>query len=352
MFGPSGFFLPADQGNAVDNGNDVELIHTSEGGFNSLYRVCKNGRFFVYKALKEEYRGNLMYEDLLTKDFNIGFTLNHPNICQYYAKIQHPSIGSCIVMEWIDGQTLEELLNRTEIADNLAQKIICEICDSLEYIHCKQVIHRDLKPANILITHNGQNVKLIDFGLSDTDSYATFKSPAGTRLYAAPELIAGETADTSSDIWSLGMIINEISSKYRNVAERCLRRNRHSRYSTAAEVKLAILKEKLRKIRKAFGWVMAILIATAACIALWMNDNQTIMDQEAVHDSVAIPDSTLTNEIPGHDEVQTKTEPIAQQPSEQKTQTSETPAKETPVKETITTEELEDLFNSAVQSIL
>ena len=352
MLGPSGFFLPADQGNAVDNGNDVELIHTSEGGFNSLYRVCKNGRFFVYKALKEECRGNLMYEDLLTKDFNIGFSLNHPNICQYYAMIQHPVIGSCIVMEWIDGQTLEELLNRTEIADHQAQKIICEICDALEYIHCKQVIHRDLKPANILITHNGQNVKLIDFGLSDTDSYATFKAPAGTRLYAAPELIAGETVDISSDIWSLGMIINEISSKYRNVAECCLRRNRYSRYSTASEVKLAILKEKSRKIRKAFGWVIAILIATAACATFLMNDHQGIMEQEIVHNSAAVPDSSLTHDTPASEAVQTKTEPIARQPIEQKIVTSEPPAKETSAKETITTEELEDLFNSAVQSIL
>jgi hypothetical protein len=76
------------------------------------------------------------------------------------------------------------------------------------------------------------------------------------------------------------------------------------------------------------------------------------MEQEAVHDLAATTDSTLANEAPVSDEVQTKTEPIAQQPSEQKTQTSEPPVKETPVKETITTEELEDLFNSAVQSIL
>ena len=58
MLGPSGFFLPSGPENADTASNDLELIHTSKDGFNELYRVCKNGRFFVYKALKEEFRGN------------------------------------------------------------------------------------------------------------------------------------------------------------------------------------------------------------------------------------------------------------------------------------------------------
>ena len=140
MLGPSGFFLPSGPENADTASNDLELIHTSKDGFNELYRVCKNGRFFVYKALKKEYRGNLMYEDLLTKDFNIGFSLTHPGLCQYFAKISHPEIGSCIVMEWIDGCTLEELISSGHIDKMLAEKIICEICDALGYMHRRQVI--------------------------------------------------------------------------------------------------------------------------------------------------------------------------------------------------------------------
>ena len=182
MLGPSGFFLPAGAGNTDHDSNDLELIHSSEEGFNELYRICKNGRFFVYKALKAEFRGNNLYEDLLDKDFNIGFSLNHSGICQYYAKIAHPVIGNCIVMEWIDGCTLESLISKGKIEGKLAKKIICEICDALDYMHRKQVIHRDLKPENIIITHNGLNVKIIDFGLSDTDSYGTLNVPAGTRI--------------------------------------------------------------------------------------------------------------------------------------------------------------------------
>lgn len=56
-----------------------------------------------------------------------------------------------------------------------------QTCAALDYIHRRQIIHRDLKPENIMLTGNGGNVKLIDFGYSDTDSYAVLKQPAGTR---------------------------------------------------------------------------------------------------------------------------------------------------------------------------
>ena len=57
------------------------------------------------------------------------------------------------------------------------------------YIHAKQIVHRDLKPSNIMITHNGNHVKLIDFGLSDNDDFALLKQPAGTPGYISPEQI-------------------------------------------------------------------------------------------------------------------------------------------------------------------
>ena len=263
MLGPSGFFLPSGPENADSASNDLELIHTSKDGFNELYRICKSGRFFVYKALKKEYRGNLMYEDLLTKDFNIGFSLTHPGLCQYFAKISHPEIGNCIVMEWIDGCTLEELIVSGNIDKPLAEKIICEICDALGYMHRRQVIHRDLKPENILVTHNGQNVKIIDFGLSDADSFAAFKAPAGTRIYASPELLAGEPIDNRSDIWSLGVIIGETHTYYRNVAARCLLRDREKRLASAEDVKRAVMNEGVRKFWKAVLWVAVCGVAAA-----------------------------------------------------------------------------------------
>lgn len=269
MFGPSGFFQNISDADPSVSPADLEIIYDSEDGFNVLYRVCKNGRFFVYKALKPEFRGNPLYEDLLMKDFNIGFSLTHSGICQYYGLVDAPSVGKCIVMEWIDGCSLRELISEHKIDRKLAKKLICELCDALEYVHKKQVIHRDLKPENILVTYNGQNVKIIDFGLSDTDSYNVFKAPAGTKVYAAPELLAGDQIDGRCDIWSLGLIMNEITAYYSNVASSCLKRNRDRRFRTALDVKKAVLATESRKLFNAVSVAVLVVLGFGGLSWLW-----------------------------------------------------------------------------------
>lgn len=372
MLGPSGFFLPSGPENADTASNDLELIHTSKDGFNELYRICKSGRFFVYKALKKQYRGNLMYEDLLSKDFNIGFSLTHPGLCQYFAKIRHPEIGSCIVMEWIDGCTLEELIATGDIDKSLAGKIICEICDALGYMHRRQVIHRDLKPENILVTHNGQNVKIIDFGLSDADSFAAFKAPAGTRIYASPELLAGEPIDSRSDIWSLGVIIGETHPYYRKVAEKCLVRARGKRYASAEEVKNAILHESSRKFWKAVLWVAASVVAAilaagiaASYLAGFPSEGTTEPQQKEEisspvrnnTDSTLVPAPQQTGqpapqtETKSHNTAHKSPKKVSKATVDETTETQiEVP--EQKAEENIDAEALEDLFKEAAGQIL
>ena len=321
----------------------MELLHTSEEGFSQLYRVCKNGRFFVYKALKEEFRGNLMYEDLLTKDFNIGFSLTHSGICQYFGKINHPVIGNCIVMEWIDGCTLEELISSGSITRSLTEKIICEICDALDYMHRKQVVHRDLKPENILITHNGHNVKIIDFGLSDMDSYGTFKAPAGTKIYAAPELIAGEGVDGRCDIWSLGVIMAEMHPFYSHIWKKCLVRELDRRHPDAISVKKAVIKEMSRKVWTCILWCMIALgVTMGALTSIYTEKNTQAAEQS--EDKTAI-DAIVADSTASRSSGQTET------PSGiiTKTKTEDTTP---PPAENLDADALEALFNDAAQSIL
>lgn len=371
MIGPSGFFLPSGPDD-INYSNNLELIHSSKDGFNELYRVQKNGRFFVYKALKPELYGNLLYEDLLTKDFNIGFSLSHPGLCQYYGKISHPQIGSCIIMEWIDGCTLEELMAEGRIDRTLARKIICEICDALGYMHRKQIIHRDLKPENILITHNGQNVKVIDFGLSDADSFAVFKAPAGTRAYASPELIAGEAIDVRSDIWSLGVIIDELHPYYKKVAQKCLIRNREARHASAEMVKKDVLREGSRRFWSRAAWAaFAVCIITGAII--WRGSDlaqpdsspaATVSETPQTDSSTAI-EQTVKEELatehkdsPVHKvSAPAKTNNKSNRQTPSTAQTPVTPAApkqsaSTPSEESIDAESLEDLFNQAARQIL
>lgn len=217
---------------------DLRLLASSEVGYSELWRCREEGKFLILKALKPQYRNVPVYEDLLRKEFSLGYELEHPNICRTYGYKHYPELGHCIMMQWIDGEPLRSML---PISDRkLSRKIISQLCDVLEYIHSKQVIHKDLKPENILITHNGQNVKLIDFGLSDSDDYAFLKFHAGTQAYAAPELLSGGKIDCRTDVYSFGKVLQELPENHARVVARCTKENPDERYCDMAEVRRAL----------------------------------------------------------------------------------------------------------------
>ena len=241
-----------------------ELVSSSPESYCDIWRADKDGRFRIYKALKSEYAGDQVYERLLRKEFEIGYSLDHPNICEYYAFVNLPPLGNCIEMEWIDGCSLDSLLPRGTVGKTLAVKIINETCDALSYMHSKQVVHRDLKPSNIMLTYNGNNVKLIDFGLSDTDAHSVLKGSAGTQVYASPELISGKTVDFRSDIFSLGCVIDRLSPTYARVARKCCQRAPAKRFQSALDVKKAIERKPLAPF--AVAAVALVLLGSA----LWL----------------------------------------------------------------------------------
>jgi len=218
----------------------LKLIHSSERGFCDVFRIDRGGRFRALKCLKPEHRGDPLYENILRKEFEIGYSLDHPNICEYYTYTQIEGLGNCIEMEWVDGRTLEEVITGTQPSKDLTDHILDGICDALSYLHSKQILHRDLKPTNILVTYKGDNVKLIDFGLSDSDTHSILKSPAGTVDYTAPEVLNGGAANIRSDIYSLGVIMYRLTRKYHRIARKCCESRPSARYSSAAEVKKAI----------------------------------------------------------------------------------------------------------------
>ena len=244
-----------------------ELVSSSPESYCDIWRADKDGRFRIYKALKSEYAGDQVYERLLRKEFEIGYSLDHPNICEYYAFVNLPPLGNCIEMEWIDGCSLDSLLQRGAIGKTLAVKIISEICDALSYMHSKQVVHRDLKPSNIMLTYNGNNVKLIDFGLSDTDAHSVLKGSAGTQVYASPELISGKTVDFRSDIFSLGCVIDRLSPTYARVARKCCQRAPAKRFQSALDVKKAIERKPLAPFAVAAVAAVALVLLGSA---LWL----------------------------------------------------------------------------------
>lgn len=252
-----------------------EVIHTSGSGINVLYKNQNHGRSRLFKGLKPELRGNHLYEELLRKEFEIGYSLNHPAICEYYSFGHIPDKGLCIGMEWIEGQTLEARLN-DGLSETLCRKILVEICDALDYMHHRQVFHRDLKPENIMITNKGNNAKIIDFGFSDADVIQFGREPAGTAAYAAPELLSKGVVDGRSDIYSLGLIMLRMPSAFYSIAKKCTCEKPEDRYQTAAAVKKALLEHHRPK------WIIPVVLAILAIAAAVLIMTPSAPDQEMV----------------------------------------------------------------------
>lgn len=214
---------------------NLKEFYVSESGHARLFTATKYGKRFMLKCLKKDFLYTPVYQQALSKEFEIGLQLEHPNICHTIELEQVDGLGTTIVMEYVDGDNLQALIDRQQITPSLAEKIVGQLMDALEYMHNKQIIHRDLKPSNIMVTHNGQNVKIIDFGLSDSDSFYVLKTPAGTSGYIAPEqLLPGAKSEARADIYSLGCVINDIanvtnSNKLKKMAALCTTRDTNLR---------------------------------------------------------------------------------------------------------------------------
>lgn len=258
----------------------VEL--TTQSRFNQFYKVKRFGRWFILKGLKPEYASEAIYVSLLKKEFELSAELSHPNIVVTILKEDNPRIGPAIMMEYIDGMTLNEFL-ATNPSTQQRQKVVLQLLDAMQYIHSKQITHRDLKPSNILITRNGLNVKIIDFGLADADNYAIFKQPAGTVSYAAPEqMVSGSTIDCRTDIYSFGLILNEIfPKKYGTIVRKCTQSDPSKRYANAADIQHAIHRQtQLRKLMLPI--ILSVLLLTALFFLLFnsTNDATTYSDPQ------------------------------------------------------------------------
>ena len=252
---------------------DIKEIETK--GYSSLHTAIYLGKKVILKSLNPEFKNERFYQDLLKKEFEISRSLDHPNIVKTIDFQNIPNLGDCIVMEYIEGLTLTEFIEGHKVtksqsrkAKDVYEKIFNELLDAMEYFHSKQIIHRDLKPSNILITNNGNNVKIIDFGLSDTDDYVILKQAAGTRKYAAPEqIIPNNTIDCRADIYSLGIILrNNFPKSYQKIADKCAQQDREKRFSSADEIRNYIKKKKITKTSIVISTILILLFALSFAI--------------------------------------------------------------------------------------
>jgi CHASE2 domain-containing sensor protein/predicted Ser/Thr protein kinase len=156
---------------------------------------------------------NDMFElkERLKREAKAAGKLSHPNIVTIYDVGEEPPL-QYIAMEYLDGNTMEQLLNQGHQWDyKTLCKVMIQVCEALDFAHERGIVHRDIKPANIMMLGN-DTIKVMDFGIARLDSSNMTQSGValGTPNYISPEQLKGQTVDRRSDIFSLGVVFYEM----------------------------------------------------------------------------------------------------------------------------------------------
>ena len=183
-----------------------DAVKLPEGGSTcDIYRTRWQRRDVFVKRLKEQYRTNPIYLDALDKEFDIGVNLKHPSLPEY--REFHRDF---IVIDYIDGMTLAEMINRQDAwlkSEKNIVKMLKELVDVVGYLHRHNIVHCDIKPDNIMITANGRNLVLIDFDKSYTDALGDTSGHPGK--YGLP---IDEKGCMAIDFHGMAMVVEKLKS--------------------------------------------------------------------------------------------------------------------------------------------
>ena len=232
--------------------SDITLLQQRRQ--NTIYTAKRYGKRYLLKGISPEYQSLTDIRLLQEKEFSLGISLSHPNIAETYSLEEVPEIGRCIVMEYVDGMTLAQWLNSSPSRAQ-RERVLAQLLEVMEYIHGLQLVHNDLKSSNILITRNGQNVKLIDFGLSDTDS-------------------TSDTNNTGTDIQLFANILTLLFPKrYRPIARAC----QHGQYANIAALKQAFHRRHIWQ--KSLPYIVSLICVIVCSMLLLRNRTQQLREQ-------------------------------------------------------------------------
>ena len=200
-------------GKRLDGRYEIQDI-IGVGGMAVVYKAYDNidDRIVAVKVLKEEFLANEEFRRRFKNESKAIAVLSHPNIVKVY-DVSFGDRLQYIVMEYIEGITLKEYIEKRGIIDwNEALFFTIQILRALQHAHDKGIVHRDVKPQNIMLLENG-TIKVADFGIarfSHSETRTVTEKALGSVHYMSPEQAKGELTDEKADIYSVGVVLYEM----------------------------------------------------------------------------------------------------------------------------------------------
>lgn len=269
--GPVRDLTPEELGGSVFS--DFELL--SDSGHNLIYRALCSGKWVVLKAARTEEGNTTRNRLLLRREYDIMRAIDCIYVVLPWQMTEVPGIGTAIVMEYVQGRTLDAFLQeKPSFAER--KRVADELMEALASLHARQIVHGDLKGTNILITDVGNHVRLIDFGFADTDAYLA-KNIGTTPSIQSPEQpdTSASTADIQRDIYAFGKILSVLfPHRYCFIRKRCL----NNRYASIREVKAALRRRTM--CRQGLPIVFISLVAVVAMVGWLRTAPQDDVDSE------------------------------------------------------------------------
>jgi serine/threonine-protein kinase len=186
-----------------------------EGGMGQVYLALHDvlNQQVVIKRLHGQLHEEPEMRERFAREAQALARLNHPNIVHIHNFLEAPE-GACIVMEYVEGETFEELIDRVGlIPPARAVQLLIPVLSAMAYAHSHNVIHRDIKPANIMVLRSSGEIRVLDFGtakMADRPGLTRAGMTLGTATYMAPEQLLGRPLTPAADIYAIGVTLYEM----------------------------------------------------------------------------------------------------------------------------------------------
>lgn len=179
-----------------------------------MFLAKKQGRNFIVKTLREEFRNDAAARAALRKEYDSGFPVDSRFVARTIDLTALPDYGPALITEYCPGQTLAEIIDTgAALDDSDIERIVTGFASALDDIHSAGIIHRDIKPQNVIYSRPTRSLKVIDFGCADAERFYLLHGAAGTERYTPPpsDSAGANGADLHNDFYAAGMTLSELA---------------------------------------------------------------------------------------------------------------------------------------------